>query len=330
MASAVPPTAAAATPSPLAALVLLLGVDLLVGIWLKLHHPQGIPIYLLINAPTLGVTSLVWRLLPKRAQEQVGESVAAGLVSGLTRLVLIFLAVGLGITSLFFGALHVSLVDPGTTAVLHVVRGSQRDAGNPTAIPVDSFRLDRLASSVVRLEAIGPQGGSFWLYSSSHVLYSDARSYPWFPADLAYPADFVPMSCVVVLPANRIMSRAAEHDLGLTLRAGVTSEIVARVPLDSVGLLVGFVSPGPFLSQDTARWGLSLDSIGAREPDPDFKRFRSYMLEKWRRAHWVPSTRPLRLGDTLSWEVRSLKDSSLIDSGRLTLNDRIADLHLSF
>lgn len=324
------PPSAVPSPSPLGALLLLLALDLGAGIWLKLHHPDGLPIYFLINAPTIGLMSLVWRLLPKRFQEQVGEAMAAALASARGRTILLVVTAGLVVASMFFAAVRVSLADPGATTMVHVVRGTQVAPDSGALARADSFRLDRLTSSVVRVLSVSPSGERIWLYTPSHVLFREVRIWPWIPAGLAYPGDFVPMSTVAILPSAKVMSRVAEHDLSLILRAGATSEVLARAPLDTVGTLVGFVRPGPLLAEDTARWGVSLDPGGRLAADTTFPAIRRFILDRWRRSSWVRSARPLRLGDTLTWEVRSLKDSAMVESGRLTLDARMADLHLSF
>ncbi len=311
--------------SPLAALLLLLLADLLLGIWLKLHRPQGLPYYFLINAPTLGLTSLVWRLLPKPVLEGVGEQVAVGLTSKAVRYLLIIGMASLAAASLFFGAIHVSLVDPGTTAMVHVVRGSQRDAHPNGAVPVDSFRLDRLTSSIVNLQRIKPFGETFWLYTSSHVLYRDARTFAWWPAEFAYPADFVAMSGLAVLPTPWIIGDVVDKQLRFTLRDQAGADL-ASTELNTNPRIISYLPYRP-IGEDRVRWSKILDSMGGQSLDTTS---RNFTLRLWNKPGWLASALPLRSGDSLNWEVRSLVDSTFLVRGGIRLDAKLADLPLSF
>jgi hypothetical protein len=50
---------------------------LLLGLWLKLHYPDGLPWFFLINTPTIGLAASLSGLLPK-AQQAVSQQLAMG------------------------------------------------------------------------------------------------------------------------------------------------------------------------------------------------------------------------------------------------------------
>lgn len=314
-------------PSPLRALLLLLVLDLGVGLWLKLHKPSALPLFLVVNAPTLGVTGFFWPLLPKEVKDRLSHGLAGWLGAPLASKALLAVGGGLFLASLCFASVTVELLDASTATEIHVVRGTQNTPDSAAVAGATSFRLNRLTTPRSEVLGIAPTGQRLWIYSPTHVLFRDTTLLPWLAVRVQYPADFAPMANVAVLPGPEIMARVRRRDLRLTLREGDGGAVLATELLDTSGAVIGFLRPGPIAPEDSARWHARLDPAA----DPANQEFVALMLRRWSRGSWVPAARPLRQGDTLVWDVRSAADASpAVARGKVVLDAALADLYLRF
>jgi hypothetical protein len=316
-----------AEPSPLRGLALLLIVDIGIGLWLKLHKPSALPLFVVVNAPTVGVTGFFWPLLPKEAKDRLGAAFAAMLSAPISTRILLSLGGTLFLLSLFFASVTVELPDSSTASTIHIVRGTQSLPDAQAMATGDSFRINRLNAPRSEVLRIAPWGQRVWIYTPTHVLFRDTTLLPWLPVRVQYPADFAPMASVAVLPGPEIMARLRRRDLRLQLRESENGPVLATEVLDTSGAMIGFLRPGPIASEDSARWHRRLDPTG----DPANQEFLALMLQRWLRASWIPASRPLRQGDTLAWDIRSETDTSRsVARGRVVLNGSLADLYLKF
>ncbi|MGH3118339.1 MAG: hypothetical protein ACRDQ2_14750 [Gaiellales bacterium] len=314
-------------PSPLRGLLLLLVVDIGIGLWLKLHKPSALPLFIVVNAPTIGVTGFFWPLLPKDAKDRLGAAFAAALSAPLSAAILLAIGGTLFVLSLFFASVTVELLDSSTATNIHLVRGTQSAPDSQAMATAVSFRLNRLNAPRSEVLGIAPWGQRVWIYSPTHVLFRDTTLLPWFPVRVQYPADFAPMANLAVLPGAEIMARLRRRDLRLSLHESEGGAVLATELLDTSGTVIGFLRPGPIAAEDSARWHRRLDPAN----DPANQEFLALMLQRWLRASWVPAVRPLRQGDTLVWDVRSGTDTSRsVARGRVVLNGSLADLYLKF
>lgn len=315
--------------SPLRALVLVLLIDAGIGLWLQLHNPSALPLYVVLNAPTVGVMGFFWPLLPKEVKDPIGAGIARLLLSRRGGFALLVVGGTLLLASLFFSSVTVALLDPSTSAALRVVRGSQLAPDSQAVRTAVSLRLNRLTTPESAVFSIRPTGQRVWLYSPTHVLAQEARLLPWIPLRLQYPDDFVPMARIVVLPGSSMLMRAKQQELLLTVREGVAGPVLARLRLDSAGTIIAFLAPAPFAPADTARWETLLNP--QRDTTERVRQFTAGMLGRVLRARWVPSARPLHLGETVAWDVQSAMDSTrTVGRGTLSLDAPVADLYLKF
>jgi hypothetical protein len=313
--------------SPVKALALLLIIDIAIGVWLKLHNPAALPLFVVVNAPTVGVTGFFWPLLPKDAKDRIGEGIAAVLTSPLTAKSLLALGGTLLLASLALSSVTVTLLDSDTSTTLRVVRGTQTEPDSQALRDAPQIRLSRLTSPQSELLWIRPTGQRVWLYSPTHVLFRDTSLVPWIPVHLQYPQDFTPMAAVAVLPQSEILMQLGQDSLRLILRENGGGEALASYDLKPYGTVISYLDPGPRGAEDSARWKGRL----LQQADSTREGFISVMLRRWLAGSWVKASRPLRQGETVSWEVRRKNDSTrIVAKGRLPLNAALADLYLEF
>jgi hypothetical protein len=313
--------------SPLKVLVLLLIIDIGIGVWLKLHNPAALPLFVVVNAPTVGVTGFFWPLLPKDAKDRIGEGIAAALTAPLTSKILLGLGGTLFLASLAVSSVTVTLLDSDTSTTLHVVRGTQTEPDSQAVRGAPQIRLSRLTSPQSELLWIRPTGQRVWLYSPTHVLLRDTTLVPWIPVHLQYPQDFRPMAAVAVLPQSEILMQLTQDSLRLTLREDGGGEALASYDLKPYGTVISYLEPEPRGAEDSTRWKAWL----VQQADSAREEFISVMLRRWLGGSWVKASRPLREGETVSWDVRRKDDSTrTVAKGRLTLNAPLADLYLGF
>lgn len=311
--------------SPFRALLLLLLLDMAIGLWLKLHKPEALPLFVVVNAPTVGVLGFFWPLLPKETKDRVGVGLAGALDSPLSFRVLLTLGGCLFVASLFLASVTVELLDSSTATTIHLVRGSQA-ADSGAAAVTDSFRLNRLTTPTSKVLPIRPWGQSLWLYSPTHVLFRDATLMPWLPVHVQYPGDFAAMANIAALPRPKLMSRVRQGDLRLILREREAGPVVASRMLDTTGAVIGFLRPPRISTEDSTKWHQTLNPTNDSAQAENV----ALVLRRWLAASWVSAARPLRQGDTLVWEVRSNRDTSKVKTGRLVLDAPLVDLYLEF
>jgi hypothetical protein len=310
-------------------LVLVITLDLLLGLWLKLHYPDGLPWFFLVNTPTIGLAAFIWGLLPKPQQEAVSEQLGAAMESRAVQRTMFAAIVTLGAGSLFVAGLNVTLLDSGTSTTLHLVRGTQAEADARAMQGATSFVLDRLSTPHHLVRPITPLGERVWLYSPTHVLQRDVRLLPWWPVDLVYPTDFATQARVAVVPDQSVLDPLSRPRGTLVLRLGDTRAELVRLALSDSTIIVSLIDPGRVGQDDLDRWTVWLDSLPHDTTSAAMRRFHDEMVRHWRVYRWVRPARPLRQGDTLTWELRSAADS-LLQERRLPLDAATVDLHLTF
>jgi len=315
--------------SPFRALLLLLLLDMAIGLWLKLHKPEALPLFVVVNAPTVGVLGFFWPLLPKDTTDRLGVRLAEALSSTASSRVLLLLGGCLFVASLLLASIRVELLDSDTATTIHIVRGSQGALSGEAPV-ADSFRLNRLNSPTSKVLPIPPWGQSVWLYSPTHVLFRDGRLMPWLPLHLQYPGDFAPMAVVAALPRSRLMSRLLHGELRLSLRERDGGPVLASRVLDTAGTMIAFLRPSRITAEDSAKWHAKLNTMLNPANDSAQAENVALVLRRWLATTWVPTARPLRQGDTLFWEVRSTKDTSTVKTGRVVLDAPLVDLDLKF
>jgi hypothetical protein len=316
------------TPA-LRALGLILVVDVAIGLWLKLHDPDNLALFFLVNAPVIGIGSALWGLFPKTEQETASNWVGARLSSPTMRRVLLVLSAGLLLASLFFSSIEIDLVDPGAAASVMVVRGSQDHPDSVAVRTADTIRLNRLTTPAHAVVRVSPLGSRLWLHSATHTSFQDLHLWPWVPARFQYPDDFVPLAAISVLPGDTLTMRLGDS-LWLTLHQGSRiGPVYGRALLKPSGFTVGFFEPSRPPPAVLQRWS---DSLLAVTIAPDTARRRRYVdgqVRLWAKGAWVAASHPIRVGEDVFWEVRDPSDS-LHAEGKLRVTDAISDLHLRF
>jgi hypothetical protein len=316
------------TPA-LRALALILVIDLAIGLWLKLHDPDNLALFFLVNAPVIGIGSALWGLFPKAEQESASNWLSHRLGSPTTIRLLLVLSAVLLLVSLFFSSIEINLVDPGTAASVMVVRGSQDRPDSVAVRAADTIRLNRLTTPARSVVRVNPLGSKLWLYSATLTSYHDLRLWPWVPARFQYPDDFVPLAAIAVLPWDTLAMRLRDS-LWLTLRQGSRiGPVLSRALLDRPGFTVGYFAPARPSPLVLQRWSDSLLSVIS---SPDTARRRAYVEDqvgRWARGRWVVASRPIRVGEDVFWDVRG-KSNSVHAEGKFRVTDAISDLHLRF
>jgi len=314
-------------PAEVRALALLAVIDLLLGVWLRLQHAKALSTFYVTHLPVLGLAALGWGFLPKDRKERTEVWVARLLAAPGARPVLWAIGGVLLAFSAVSSSVVVIAVDPSVSTMVSVVDGEQARPDTAAVTRSPKLRLNRLTTPARLARWVWPTGRRVWLYTPTTVSFRDHRAYPWLPAKLQYPDDFVPLATVAVLPAATVLSKLATDEHRLVVLAGEGStDTVAQSPLGEHGSLVAFFGPPPLSAGTRARWG---DKLGALLPDTETV---SFMVGRWEQA-WLPENRvqarrPLQLGEALTWRVTSA--AGVAASGEMKLTDVVTDLYLAF
>lgn len=313
-------TAGKALPPELRALVVLVLLDLLTGVWLGLHTKGVLSVFLAPQIPAVGAGALFWGFLPDEPKAAFGRWLAWRL----GQRGVFWTAVSLGgaglIATGFLSTVVVDSVDPGISTPLHVLRGTWR---RPDTAGAAVLRLNRLTSPQYHRLAIWPTGSPVWLHTATHITARDRAVRPWIPLRLQYPDDFEPMVTVAVLPVDKVRPKLSRGDTRLRVTAE-DSSVLADTALSESAFLLGYAERSGPDEQARARWRAWLLAV-----NPDTAEFVNPLLEFWSGTRWIPATRPLRLGERLAWEVRGAA-GGVLASGTLDLDDVVTDLHLVF
>ncbi len=314
-------------PAEVRALALLAVIDLLLGVWLRLQHAKGLSTFYLTHLPVLGLGALGWGFLPKDRKERTELWVADLLAARGARPALWAIGGALLALGLVRSSVVVIAVDPSVSTTVSVVDGQQARPDSGAVTRSRTLRLNRLTTPARLPRWIPPTGRRVWLYTPTTVSFRDHRAFPWLPAKLQYPDDFVPLATLAVLPADTVLSKLATdlHRLIVLAGEGLT-DTVAQGPLGEHGSLVAFFGPPPLSAGTRARWG---DKLDASLPDTETV---SFMVGRWEQA-WLPENRvqarrPLQLSEALTWRVTSA--AGVAASGEVKLTDVVTDLYLAF
>lgn len=312
-----------ALPPLFRTLAALIVVDALVGLWLGLHTRDGLALFLTPQLPALGVGGLFWGFLPEGPKAGFG----AWLERQLSRRGLLWGIIALGsgavLASLFFSTVVLHSIDPGTTVVVQAVRGTRERPDTARLRQARAIRLNRLTSPQYYHVITPPFGTRLWFYTGTYVGARDWTLRPWLPLVLQYPDDFEPMVTIAVLPAESVLPRISQRNIMLRVSDAVTGELVAADTLDRHAFLVAFGAPLGIGEDVRARWRSSLEGLS---PDTAFV---NPMMLQWATPTPIGAVRPLRIGETLLWEVIDAQ-ARVLRRDTLTLNHAVHDLHLVF
>lgn len=304
----------------LAALVVL---DALVGLWLALHTRDGLALFLTPQLPALGVGGLMWGFLPEEPKKRFG----VWLDGQLSRRALLWGIIGLGtaavVASLFFSTVVLHSIDPSATVVVQAVRGTRERPDTIQLREAAAIRLNRLTSPQYHHVMTPPFGRQLWFYTGTHVSTRDWTLRPWLPLVLQYPDDFEPMVTVAVLPDESVLPRLSRRDAVLRVSDPVTEELLAAATLDRHSFLIAFGDPLGMDDDVRARWRRWLEALSQDTG------FVNPMMARWAAATPIPAARPLRVGETLLWEVVD-GAAKVLHRDTLALKHAVQDLHLVF
>jgi hypothetical protein len=316
-------TPAPTLPPLFRTLAALLIVDGLLGLWLALHTRDGIALFLTPQLPILGVGGLFWGFLPEESKKQFG----AWLEAQLARRTLLWGILALGVSgmlvSLFVSTVVLHSVDPSATELVKLVRGSRERPDTQQLRKAHVIRLNKLTSPQYHHAMTLPFGRQLWLYTRTHVSTNDWTLRPWFPLVFQYPDDFEPMVTVAVLPADSILPRLSQRNIVFRLADAVTGEPLAADTLERRSLLIAFGQALAIDEEVQTRWRDSLKTV---KPDTGFV---NPMMRRWVTSTKTAAARPLRIGETIQWEVAD-RSGRVLRRDTLRLNYALQDLHLAF
>ena len=309
------------------ALAAFLVFDLIGGIWLALHYPPGMSLFL-SQVPVVGIAGAVWGFLPDPQKDMLGRWLAGVLRLRAVFSFMVLILGGLAALTFVLATVRVDAVESDVATMLWLVPGSQREVDQGHRTVLDSARLNRLTTPHFFFVFLSPTGRRVWLHSSTHITARDLRIRPWLPNRLQYPDDFTPMTAIAVLPSPQSFPVLASHQsVTLVLRDLYRDDTlgIATIKADLRGQMVTFTEPGPPTADVRQRWRQLLTEIFGDDP-ADSSNING-ALGFWDKAKWVRSRRPFVPDDSVRWDIRTTKGDSLA-AGRLGLNHGITDLVL--
>lgn len=325
-----PDTAPAALPLEIRALGLLLALDALGGIWLALHDPGALSAYLAPQLPAVGIGGLAWGFLPKRPKDAFGEWLAGILAKpAFLWSVLVLGGIGLALSGLT-STLSIRSVDPQGSAQVRFVEGMRESPPDSAALSgADTKRLNRVTTPIHWFHFGSPLGKTMWVHTAN-LVSGNKHVRPWVPTSLDYPDDFEEMVTIAVLPEEQTLEKLAADTATFSLFAlsGTDSTPIARGILGEHGTFLAFTSPPVPAAAVVDRWQKILIERNPNDPNTV-----PLTLKEWLAAdtpdRWIRTVRPLVVGQIVSWSITSKAQTGLA-SGRMTLNDHVSDLFVSF
>src|SRR5688500_4540184 len=313
------------------AFALLLLLDLLVGIWMRLHAERWLTFFV-THLPVLGVAAAAWTLATDDARSWLRDRLRTLLGHRAALLGLLALVGGLGALSLLHSTVQVASVEPAARTRLRVVAGDRTAADSTRFRAAASQALNRLTSPVAFGIWLPPTGRRVWVHAPGFVS-AGRLVLPWIPTRLQFPDDFEALATVAVLPAPALLGLAgdATAPMVLTLRDGADgATVLGTAPLSGVtAVLFGFPEPAAPDSATLAAWRERLrgyltdptpaaDSAEAAQRRADVEQDVDGTLRRWVGAARRPSGRPVVVGDLLRWELH--RGGALVrsDTARVT------------
>lgn len=317
-------------PPEVRGFVALLALDAGIGLWLALHAPGSLPIYLTTHLPAIGIGGIVWSLLPDKPKDAVGDWLVRVLAHpAFLRSIIAVTSIGL-LASGLFSTLTVRSADPKTGTELHAVYGSIDQPGMAARSEAKPQRLSRLEPQARWFLITGPTGIRMWLYTDSLVSV-DRTARPWFPISVEYPEDFVQMVTLAILPNDEALARLSRDAATFRLfdKSGGLSKQIGQGVLGEHGTFVTFKAPSDHGSVEVERWEKLLMQRERADTSVVQLILKKWLADDLPDRGWIPTLRPLVIGQTVAWEVRSGSTKTLLASGQATFKDRVTDLPLS-
>ena len=197
----------------LASVIALIAINALLGAWMHLNFPAGLPSFSFASV-FFGIPTVLGLLPPAEKDGWVRgtmQKVRAWLARPAVCVGLWWTFVGLVALGTSCSSLRVE-TDRGKSATVRVVEGSQTRPSAAAIGRAQRLSVGRDQSVSARLRPVWPVTGSFWAYTSSHVSQTDRSVLPWRPARWVYPDDFDEIVTLFVLPtkaANATVSSTA-------------------------------------------------------------------------------------------------------------------------
>ena len=186
-ASAGPP--AVDTKPPIAGLIALFLLDLLVGVWVKLHASQ-FAVWIGSNIVLLGAFAVMWKALPEDMTKAMRKSFALRLrsrrvVTALWTCIVLFVVFTMFVTT-------IRVVVPANSAAISMYRVDiDNNSANADATAVsDSALVDAQHLEHVFFVRTAPLGTSYRFHTSTNKRSMVVHAWPWIPAAVHYPDNF--------------------------------------------------------------------------------------------------------------------------------------------
>jgi hypothetical protein len=264
----------------LVALVPLILLDIVVGLWLRLHA-GGLVAWVSANVVAVVVT-IVTQLLPDDTVKDAKLQFANALRSR-------------KLARLLWVALLGAVVAGSTVSSVHV---TPDDPSNRT----DLYRVDDLV-------VVPPWGRNVQLVSQSRRT-ADTRVYPWKPTSLSYPSQFDSAVTVALLPTGDFIAALADGPLRIAvLNDSGTPAVIADDTLHRVqSLVLSFGNPGTPDSTTRRAW---TNIVTTQNPGVD-PALAGQLVDDWvQHSRWTRTTQTLKRGDRLRIVVLNAKGDTL-------------------
>lgn len=324
-------------PIEIRVLAAILAIDLVAGIWMRLHAESWLALFL-THLPVLGFAGLMWSFAPDSAKAWWHDHLRNGLGNRRVGWGLVGVGAALLIATFFCSSVHVESLEPGARTRLRLIAGDRVLADSAGLSGSASEPLNRLTSPVTfRPWFRVPIGRRMWVYGD-HLATVSRWVFPWKPMRLQYPDDFDTLATLAILPMPMLASNLRRPPWPeLTVRDALdTSVVLYRDSLRSLqGILIGYPEVSRPDSAVLAIWKDSARSQFRRastltDPvaaDSAAAADTRDAHDRWRAAQVRHSTRPIVLRDTLIVELRAA-DGRMLKADSLRVNHAISHIML--
>jgi hypothetical protein len=320
-------------PRELRLLAALLFLDLLLGIWLQLHAPQWVAVFL-AHLPVLGVAAAAWGLVPDGSKAWFRELIQRGLAHPVASWIAFGLAALLCASTAFCSSVHVAAGDSAVRTRIRLVSGTANLGDSAALRSAASRPLNRLTSPVSYTLRMSPFGKRLWLYDG-RLASASHRVVPWVPFRLTYPDDFDTLATLVAVTAPAFLQLVHDTPPVLTIRDGNDPSIVlGAAPVTGVGgVAFGFPditrpdSDDAVLRSKAQSYFVSGSATPTAEEASTRDRNVAGTIRLWVGVRKTLTRRPLVVRDLVRWELRQ-NDGALLKADTLRITHATSYLFL--
>ena len=277
---------------PIGGLIALFLLDLLLGVWVKLHASQ-FAVWIGSNIVLLGAFAFLWKALPDDMTKTLRRNFALKLrsrrvVAGLWTCIVLFV-----VLTMFVTTVRVAVPAKTSTISLYRVDLDGNSANADAIVLSDSATVDAQHLEHVFYVRTSPFGKSYRFHTSTNKRSDVVQAWPWVPAALHYPDNFGDAMAVYVFLMGDYNAEQFQGPLKLVVViASGGQKIIEDTVRTGNALRLSHLGAPTMDSLTRTRW----NALAKREfPDIDQSSL-SPMIDEWMKVRSLKTLVPLDSG----------------------------------